>query len=257
MGFFRSIIRFITTLGGLLGNRVDETTDAMSTTPEGVRAAYRQTRDNWVKQYKDVREAVSQLMSVMDQKHAEIKKLQAEQEELETKKRGSVEKFRETRDEKYQTLFQDFHAKVTANDERLKELAAEVTDLERQVGNYKIRLTEMQQKIDNLSRQEAEAIADIVSSKQIIELNDRMANLGTSLHDENLSAIEKSRQRLKSQAKLSDELMGTDQKSLEAEVLAAGRSTAGLDEFSKMLTESETKAKESSERGGQQTDRVL
>lgn len=257
MGFFRSIVRFFTTLGGLLGNRVDETTDAMSTTPEGVRAAFRQTRDNWVRQFKDVREAVAQLMSVMEAKQAEIRKIQAEQEELETKKRGAVEKFRATREEKYQVLFQDFHNKVQGNDERLKVLSTEVADLERQVENYKLRLTEMQQKIANLDRQEAEAIADIVSSRQIIELNDRMANLGTSLHDENLAAIEKSRQRLKSQAKLSDELAGTDQKALEAEVLAAGRSTVGLDEFSRMLAESETKAKESGEKTGPQTDRVL
>jgi chromosome segregation ATPase len=254
---FRSIVRFITTLGGLLSTKIDEETDSIATTPSGISSAYRSARNSWTRQYQEVRDAVSQLMMVMEQKSADIKRIEKEQQELEIKKRGAVEKFRQTREEKYQTLFQDMHNKLGENDQRLLTLNAEVKDLQGQVANYKKRLLEMDAQIKDLDRKEAEAIADIVSSKQIVELNDRMANLGTSLQDENLQAIERTRQRLKARAKLSDELAGTDRSALEAEVMAAGMTDNAMDEFNKMLADSELKSKERGEGAGPQVDRVM
>jgi hypothetical protein len=104
----------------------------------------------------------------------------------------------------------------------------------------------MQMQIQDLDKKEAESIADIVTSKQIVELNDRMANLSTTLHDENIQAIERTRQRLKSKVKLSEELGGTDLGAIQKEILDAGMSDAAMDEFSKMLVESDMKEREQS-----------
>lgn len=247
MGMFRSMIRFITTLGGLLSSKVDEGTDAITTTPAGVKAAYRTARGQWTKQYHEVRDAVSQLMMVIEQKRAEIVALRKEQDELETKKRGAVERFKATREEKFQTAFSDYHKRLGEVDARQTQLAEEVETLEKQIEGYKLKLTEMQSRIRDLDKQEAEAIADIVTSKQIVDLNDRMAKLSTSLHDENLVAIDKTRARMKAKAKLSDELAGTDRALIDQEVMAAGMTGEAGDEFARMLAESELREKE---RGG-------
>jgi len=253
----RSVIRFITTLGGLLSGKVDEGTDALTTSPAGVKAAFRQARDTWTRQYHEVRDAVSQLMMVIEQKRAETKKLDQEQQQLEVKKRGAVEKFKATRDEKFQALFQEYHVRLGQVDVRTVELNREVEDMQGQIDRYKLKLTEMQTQIQNLDRQEAEAIADIVSSKQIVALNDRMANLSTSMKDENLQAIERTRQKVKAKAKLSDELAGTDKSLLDREVMAAGMSGDAMSEFNEMLADSELKTKERPQTAATETERMM
>ncbi len=257
MGVFRSFFRFVTTLGGLLSSKVDEGTDALVTTPAGIKAAFKTTREQWTKQYKEVRDAVAQLLYVMEQKRSEIRTLEKEQDELEAKKRGAVAKFKETRETKYQTAFENAHTRLTEVDSRLERLLTDVTGLENQVGRYKSKLTEMQKQIQDLDKQEAEAIADIVTNKQIVELNDRMANISTSLHDENINAIERTRQRLKATANLTDELAGTDAREIEREVLEAGMSDTAMDEFSRLLAESEMRDREQGEKGGPEMERQM
>lgn len=254
MGVVRSVVRFITTLGGLISSRVDEGTDAVTTTPAGVRAAFKTTRDNWTRQYHEVRDAVAQLLMVMEQKRAEVARLGKDREELAVKKRGAIEKFRQTQDAGFQKVFEDAHAAEKGATERLEALGGEVAGLEEKIASYKARLAEMQLQIRNLDKQEAEAIADIVSSKQIVELNDRMAKLSTSLHDENLQAIERARQSLRAKATLSSELAGSDASSLERQALEAGRSSDAQDEFHRLVAEAELKAKE---RPGGQQERTL
>jgi chromosome segregation ATPase len=243
-------------LGGLLSSQVDEGTDALTSTPAGIKSAYRMTRDKWKKQYHDVRDAVSQLFLVMEQKRQETAKLEKEAAELEVMKKGAIEKFKSTREEKYQQAFQAAHVRQGEVQARLSQLTTEVADIERQTERYKLKLTEMQRSIQDLDKQEAEAIADIVSSKQIVELNDRMSNLSTTLHDENLQAIEKNRQKMKAKAKLSDELVGSDTAQIESEIMAAGMSGDAMDEFNKMLAESEMKAQERAQ-SSPQTERTM
>lgn len=257
MSIFRSLFRFVTTLGGLLSSKVDEGTDALLTTPAGIKAAFKTTRDTWTRQYKEVRDAVSQLLMVMEQKRAEIEKLQQELKEAEIRKRGAVEKFKSTKEEKYQLAFQQAHTRIGEIESRLQELNTEVETMEKRVDGYKLKLTEMQANIGKLDKQEAEAIADIVSSKQIVELNDRLQNLSTTLHDQNLSAIEKARQKATAKAKLSDELAGTDNAQIDREIMSAGLSGDAMDEFNRMLAESELKAKERGVAAGPTTERAM
>ncbi len=257
MGIFNSVIRFVTTLGGLLSSKVDEGTDALVSTPAGIKAAFRETRDQWTKQYHEVRDAVSQLLMVMEQKRNEISELEKELQSIEVKKRGAVEKFKQTREDKYQQAFQAAHTRSSEIEVRLQTLNAEVTDMERQVDRYKLKLQEMQTNISGLDQQEAQAIADIVSSKQIVDLNDRLSNLSTTLNDQNLQAIEKQRQRMKAKATLSDELAGTDTNNIEAEIMAAGMNTTAMDEFNQMLTDSELKDKERGGGAGPEIERSM
>jgi len=257
MGFFKSIARFFTTLGGLLSSRVDEGTDSMVSTPSGIKAAYRETRERWKKHYQEVRDAVSQLIMVMEQKRSDIERLEAEAKDLEVRKRGAVERFKATKEEAYQKRFQDYHARAAEVAGMLEGLNGEVEGLRDQVDRYKKKLTEMQAQIGDLDKQEAEAIADIVSSRQIVELNDRMANLSTTLQDANLEAIQRTRAQLKARARLSEELAGTDVERLDEEIRAAGMSGDALDEFTQLLAESELKEKERPQGAAPEADRAM
>ncbi|MFW5828828.1 MAG: hypothetical protein ACOCXA_01085 [Planctomycetota bacterium] len=242
MGIMRSMWRFFSTLGGLVGSGIDERTDAMLTTPNGIKATFRQAREEWTTQYKEVRDAVSQLLVVAEQKATEIEKLDREHDELATRMNGAIERYKETGEETYKQAFADAHERLQEITGRLETLQGEKAEVERQVAGYKARLKEMQARIQDLDKQEAQSLADIVSSQQIVQLNDRLSNMSTTLQDQNLEAIERKRAQLKATAKLSSELGGHDEAVLHQELDQAGKRAKAEDAFHQMLEESKRKS---------------
>ncbi len=240
MSIFSSLKRYIMTLGGLIGGDIDSRTEEMLSTPSGVKATFQQTRDNWTKQYGEVREAVAQLMMVLEQKKSQVDKLSQQMKDNETRLRGAVQQFKATNDTKYQQAFTEIYNRQEAHKAEQEQLNAEIMDLQGKVNQYKQKLAEMQKQIAELKKQEAAAIADIVSSKQIISLNDRLNNLSTQLDDRNLQAIQERRESLKAQASLSESLATGDvEHHMEEELMKAGMQSEAADVFAAMLKEDE------------------
>ena len=242
MGIFSAIYRYVVTLGGLIGGDIDGQTDKMLATPSGIKATFAKTRENWTEQYAQVREAVAQLMMVLEQKKNNVDKLQKEAADLKVKMNGAVERFKATNDVKYKEAFGKLHARDQELQVEQERLNGEIQELHGKVGEYKKQLAEMQGRIQELKNQESQAIADIVSSQQIIRLNDRLSNLSTELDDKNLEAIESRRQNLVASAKLSGDLRKTDGAAtdLDAELMSAGLSSDADDLFSAMVAEGQS-----------------
>ena len=70
------------------------------------------------------------------------------------------------------------------------------------------------------------------------------------------AAPKKVAKKMKAKAKLSDELVGSDTAQIESEIMAAGMSGDAMDEFNKMLAESEMKAQERAQ-SSPQTERTM
>ena len=241
MGIFSSIYRYITTLGGLIEGKIDQQTDGMLTTPEGIKATFEKTRKNWIKQYGEVREAIAKLMMVMEQKKQQVAKTSEDIHMVNTKMKGAVEKFKETNDHKYQEAFNELFQTKNDLEARQDRLDGEIKELHGKVEKYKEKLQEMQDRIKKLKKQEAEAIADIVSSTQIVNLNDRLNDLSTQLEDRNLQAIEERRRTLLAEAKLSDDLGQDRSAEMEKELLNAGMNSEAADLFTAMMAEDKDK----------------
>lgn len=243
MGMFGSIYRYIVTLGGLIGGDVDGATDRMLSTPGGVRTTFNKTRDKWTKQYGEVREAVAQLMMVLEQKRNAQDELNAQQTQVKTKMQGAVLKYKQTNELRYQEAFNALYGEDKELDEKQTALQDEIKALQGKVDGYRQKLQDMDGRIKDLDNREAEAIADIVSSQQIISLNDRLNALSSDLDDRNLQAIESRRATLVAQAKLSGELAApaVEDKSLDDELLEAGAQTEAHDVFAAMLAEAQAK----------------
>ena len=240
MGVFKSIFRYITTLGGLLDSGINSKTDNLVTTPTGIKATYSKTRDKWTKQYTEVREAVAQLMAVLGQKTKQMEELNREADEVKLKMSGAVKQFKDSSDTKYKQAFTDLFTREKELAEEQNEMDNEITELKAKVDAYKEKLIEMKSRIDNLDKEEAEAIADVVSSQQIINLNDRLNNVSTKLDDQNLRAIQQRRDLLKSKAKLSADLSPEVlEPNLDKELLEAGINSEASDVFAAMLAEQE------------------
>ncbi len=238
MGIFRSIYRYIITLGGLIESGIDGSTDDLLSTPSGIKASYQKTRENWTQQYSEVREAVAHLMMVLEQKRKRVNELKAEADQVKIKLKGAVGKFKETNDTRYQQAFNELYTRDQAIGVEQEQLDKDVQELHAKVDTYKVKLNDMQKRITDLKKKEASAIADIVSSQQIIKLNDRLNHLSTDLDDRNLQAIEERRQNLGAQAKLSGELAAVeDAPNIDQELMAAGMKSEAADIFAAMLAE--------------------
>ena len=248
MGILRSVYRYITTLGGLLEGGIDSRSDNLLSSTSGIKATYRQTREKWTGQYAEIREAVAQLMMVLEQKKKVVDSLSQEASEIKIKLKGAVEQYKKTNEGKYQQAFNDLFNRDKEIAAQQEQLNSEINDLHNKVEDYKAKLNDMQSRIHDLKKQEAEAIADIVSSQQIIKLNDRLNSLSTDLDDRNLHAIADRRESLKAQAKLSGELTKVEAThSLEKELLNAGLQSEAADVFAAMLAEESKAAKTLSE----------
>ncbi|MFT5127474.1 MAG: phage shock protein A [Rhodothermales bacterium] len=240
MGIFKSVYRYIVTLGGLIGGDIDSQTDDMLSTPSAIKTTYDKTRERWATQYSEVRGAVAQLMTVLEQKNRAVQDLQAEAKAVKVKMDGAVLRFQETNDAKYQEAFNTLFQRDKQLAAEQENLSKEIDGLHGKVEGYKKKLQEMDSRIKELKKQESAAIADIVSSKQVIALNDRLNNISTDLDDRNLSAIEERRANLVAQAKLSGELNSTlEEPNLEDELLKAGETTEASAVFAAMLSEAQ------------------
>ena len=255
MGILSSIHRFIFTLGGLIEGKIERKSDTLLSSPSGIKATYQQTREKWMKQYADIREAIAQLMMVLEQKKRAVETLSEEAAAIKIKLSGAVEQYKKTNDGKYQQAFNELFNRDKQLVGKQDQLNAEIKELHNKVENYKEKLNEMQVRIKGLKEQEAEAIADIVSSNQIIKLNDRLSDLSTDLDDRNLRAIEDRRESLKAQAKLSGELAKVEEiDNLEKELLAVGNQSEAAEVFAAMVAE-KNKEKDSIEKSEKPEER--
>ena len=258
MGIFSSVYRYFITLGGLIGGDIDKQTDEMLSSPGGIKATYAKARTDWKTQYHEVRSAVAQLLKVLEDKRQQVDMLRKEATTVKTKMKGAVEQYKRTNDELYKKAFSDLHTREAEITARQGQLDTEIADLQAKVEAYKKKLKEMDGRIQELDQQEAKAIADIVSSKQIINLNDRLNNLSVELDDENLRSIEERRKQLLAESKLSGELSEVDGgASLEEELLAAGRTNEADDLFAAMLAEDEKRGTTSESQATEERKREL
>lgn len=232
MSFFGSIGRFFSSLFGLAEGKTQRATDAMvSGSPDAIRAQFRKTREDWTRDYTQMREAVAELIRIREMKMDEVKQLNKQSDELEQKMAGAIELFKKTPDERYRAAYGQLAAQNESTEVRIKELVAEIDEQQKGIERYKGRLLELQRQIESLSKEEAETVADIVSSQKIRELNDRLQGLSMDSQSKNLEAIRTARQKAKAVAKLSNELSGANTNELDLQLKAAGAGSKHLNAF--------------------------
>ncbi len=236
MGFFRAIFRFIITLGGLLEGSTQRATDAMLTaSPDAIRSQFRKTREDWINDYNQMKDAVAELCKIRDSKSEEVTKIQRIVTDLGKKMAGAIELFKKNGDEALRESYSRFAGEREKLVIREDELLEQITEQEVLIETYKARLMTLQENIEKLKEEEAATVADIVSSRKINELNDKLKGLSTDTQAKNIDAIREARQKAKAKAKLSTELStelsGADQFVLDSKLMQAGQASVHLSEF--------------------------
>jgi chromosome segregation ATPase len=209
---------------------------------EGIRAAYAIDRDRLAKDFRGLQEAVAQVLQVSEDKKIRLERLDAEEKDLQNQLNGAIraaEQAQASGDtaayEKAQAAYSRYKARLTEIDASQEQLTAEVAGLEKSIQTHMGRLTEFQARLEALPQEEAETVADFVSAKQIIELNNRLMNAADSLKEGPTATVREQVRQMSSQARITEKLAGTDVKLQDQEYATLGRELEGEDSLEAVL----------------------
>ncbi len=216
--------------------------DQFAGSVDGISAAFDIQKDKMVTQYQGLRDAIAEVESVLEDKRSRLEALNIEEEELIGKREGALQLAEEANDagetqayEKHAAAFERFQERITEIDAQQEQLNSDLKDTSKTMDQYMLQLTEFQAEIERMPSQKAEAVADFVSSKQIIELNDRLQGLESSMDKGPISAVMDANKKLKARAKISQKLAGADVKLQDKEYSRAGRTSTARSKMDEMM----------------------
>lgn len=209
---------------------------------EGIRAAYAIDRDRLAKDFRGLQEAVAQVLTVVEDKKIRLERLDTEEKDLQSQLNGAIraaEQAEATGDtegyQRAQAAYARYKARMTEIDGDQERLSADVAQLETSIQTHMSRLTEFQARLEALPAEEAETVADFVSAKQIIELNNRLMNASDSLKEGPTATVREQVRQMSSQARITEKLAGTDVRLQDQEYAQLGRELEGSDSLEAVL----------------------
>jgi hypothetical protein len=243
VGIMQALWRFITfyRLRKALG-LVRAANKQFTGSTSGIRDAFDIEMNQTVQEYKQLESAVAEVENVIESKRLELERLNAEEKDLLKKREGALALAEKAQVEgnndtfaQHQAAFTRFQSRINEAEERQKSLAEQIKQYEDSMKKYMLQLTKMQAYVQSLPAKKAEAIADFVSAKRIIELNHRLMGIKTSYEDGPMSLVLEENRRLTAQARVTEKMAGTSVELQDTMYAEAGRSSESGDVFTKML----------------------
>jgi phage shock protein A len=208
------------------------------------------TLKNDIDKYMD---AISSIMSLNEKKKLELKKTEEKIKDLTQKKAGAFKLAQKRTEEltkkgmspeeiridpevvKFSGYYRDFTSSLQREIERIEELQVELKQSTDDIEKYKLQLLELKRKVEKLKEEKAQAVADVITTKQEVRMNKMIAGLSTNVDYQELEDIRQDISEYKNKAKLTRIVAGTEGKLDEAAMKEAGRSSEAEDEFFDML----------------------
>ena len=256
---FRAIGRWIKAMMYLFTGRLDAARRALDTNPHVVQAKYDGIIREKVGRIHTYKQAVAGLIAQQETKMAKVKTLTGEVERLERLKAGALAKAKQSvaklqkggkgkeeiqKDVDYQkclSAFNDFSSTLDEKQDRITELEGDVGQYRTRIGEHKIQLQGLLREIEALKSESADAVADMITSKQEKEIGDTLAGIAKDGTAEELQRMRQLRQEVKAEAKISKELSGVETKAQEEEFLEYARASSSDSEFGALVGLSEEK----------------
>ena len=243
VGIIRAVFRYLRFWNWRQARGIIQAADEQFTgSVDGIGDAFEMHRDTMVERFTGLRDAISEVEAVLEEKRARLEKLNEEEEELIRKREGALtlaEQAKAANDQKeydkHAGAFERFHVRIEEIEATQERLGAEITEASGTMDRYMIQLQDMQAEIERLSTQKAEAIADFVSAKSIIELNDRLQGLETSIDRGPISSVMDANRKLTAKARITEKLAGADVRVQDKAYERAGRVSTAQSKMEEML----------------------
>ncbi len=216
--------------------------DQFTGSVDGIDAAFEMHRDTLVERFTGLRDAIAQVEAVLEEKRARLEKLNEEETELIQKREGALTLAEQakaageqTEYGKHAAAFERFQVRIEEIELIQERLGTEIGESSGTMDRYLMQLSEMQGEIERLPAKKAEAVADFVSAKQIIELNDRLQGLETSIDRGPISSVLNANRKLTAKARITEKLAGADVRVQDKAYERAGRVSTAQSKMEEML----------------------
>ncbi len=260
--------RFFKAIWYTLTGRAHESADRMMENPEAVRGAYEDIIKDKKGNIQRYKQAIGQLIALVEQKRTAVKNLTDEVERLEELKSGAIAKAQQTAADlqgqglaqeeikvhaeytRCVTAYQDFNSNLQEKTGRITELEGEIEGAQADIESHKLQITNLHRDLDKIKSEQSEAVADLITAREQEEIADMLSGISMDGTSAELTRMREIREKAKGRSKVAQELAGTDSKNEEQEFLAAARSSSTSDEFDALIfgaqqtdtkTETETK----------------
>ncbi|CAM2064729.1 hypothetical protein SCOR_05110 [Sulfidibacter corallicola] len=243
VGIFRAIFRYFRYWNWKKARGIIDAADKQFTgSVDGIGAAFDMHQDKVVRQYQELRDAISEVEAVLEDKRHRLEQLNHEEEDLLQKRDGALnlaERAQASGDDKgydqHASAFERFQVRIEEIEQTQERLKQEVGETSKTMDRYMLRLQDMQNEIQKLPTQKAEAVAEFVSAQRIVELNDRLQGLESSIDRGPISAVLEANRNLTAKARISEKLAGTDIRVQDRAYESAGRVSTARSKMEEMM----------------------
>jgi len=176
------------------------------TSVEGIKHAFSITRKRWDNQYHELRVSIAQLVEVYKLREIRFNEIKINTLNYKEIMDDSIKNYKNTKLDSFKIKYVKYFKKHKSLCEDQEKIEIEITNLGEKIEAYIEKLGEMQDRIHDLNQKEAEAIADISSTQQLIEINDKINNLKIDNIDKGMQLIEENMTKIISETKITQEL---------------------------------------------------
>ena len=245
--------RFFKAIWYTLTGRAHESADRMMENPEAVRGAYEDIINDKKGNIQRYKQAIGQLIALVEQKKTAVKNFTDEVDRLEELKAGAIAKAQQTAAQlqgdglskeaikvhaeytRCVTAYQDFNSNLVEKSGRITELENEIEGAQADIESHKLQITNLHRDLDKIKSEQSEAVADLITAREQEEISDMLSGISMDGTSAELTRMREIREKAKARSKVAQELAGTDAESEEEEFLTAARSSATSDEFDALI----------------------
>jgi predicted nucleic acid-binding Zn-ribbon protein len=224
-----------------------------------IKATFEDAKNKLITRIRNINDALGKLIATKESKLEEIEELEKQCAELELalqgaerlgNKRGQELKSQgKTKEEILQDPeyircragYQDAESTLNERRKRIKDLEDTVDTNSATLATYQSELQTLKGELERLSSEEAEHIADVESTKALMEANEMLAGISENTVDKDLSEIRKRRKELRGQAKATQQLAGTDSKRATESFIEFAKQEQAASKFDSLMEWDETK----------------
>ena len=175
----------------------DKQTDSLMENPEAVRGAYEdiiRDKQGNIQRYKN---AIGQLIALVENKKNSLKGLTDDIDKLEKMKAGVIEKKENiiaelktegTSDEEIEqhpnyvrhiTSYNDYHTTLEEKNVRVAKLEQDIKRAQQDIESHKLQITELHRDLDKTKTEQSEAVADLITARTQQEIEDLLSGIST------------------------------------------------------------------------------
>jgi DNA repair exonuclease SbcCD ATPase subunit len=243
IGLFGALWRFITFYKLRKSLGLIRAADAQFTSSaDGIADAYDIHHDQLIREYKEFFTALSEVESAVESKRERLKQVVEKRKQAEKALEGALSVYEKAQAANDQNTMSEaerdgesFRQDVNRLKEQENDLDTDITAQQQKISDLEGRLTGMQREIQNLSVEKADAIADFVSNKKLIEAQERLMGLKSRIDSGPVDAVRKANRDLAAQARVSGRLAGTDADHKRDKYIDAGEQSLASSDFKKLV----------------------